>query len=86
MRKLIVELPDEIHRELKKNAAINNKTLKEIITELIQEYIHSREKAVLAEKETGICGSWDDERTPDEIIRDIKTHRKWLKRHEELNG
>ena len=78
MGKLIVELPDEIHGELKKKAAIHHKTLKDIITELIHEYLYRPEKDIPAKKKTGLCGSWDDERTAEEIIRDIKTHRGWF--------
>jgi plasmid stability protein len=80
MGKLIVELPDEIHGELKKRAAVNHKTLKDIITELIYEYLYTPEKHVPAKKKTGLCGSWDDERMAEEIIKDIKTHRKWFTR------
>src|SRR5208282_765592 len=44
MGKLIVELPGDVHRELKKKAAANNMTLKDIITELIHEYLSATEK------------------------------------------
>jgi hypothetical protein len=77
MGKLIVELPDEIHGELKKRAAVDRKTLKNIITELIQEYLYIPEKHVPTKK-TGLCGSWDDKKTGEEIIKHIKTHRKWF--------
>ncbi|OGW32890.1 MAG: hypothetical protein A2X59_03390 [Nitrospirae bacterium GWC2_42_7] len=80
MGKLIVELPDEIHGELRKKAAINHKTLKDIITGLIHEYLYVQEKHLPAEKKTGLCGKWDDEKTADEIIKDIKTHRKWFEK------
>jgi len=80
MGKLIVELPDDIHRELKKRAADSHKTLKDIVTELIRGYLWEKEKIALSAKETGLCGSWDDERTAEEIIRDIKNHRRWLVR------
>ncbi len=76
MGKLIVELLDEIHRKLKKRAAMKHKTMKDIITELIHEYLYTQEKQVPTKKKTDLCGSWDDERTAEEIIRDIKTHRK----------
>ncbi|MEW6068360.1 MAG: hypothetical protein AB1610_08735 [Nitrospirota bacterium] len=77
MGKLIVELPDEIHGELKKRAAVDHKTLKNIITELIHEYLYTPDNHV-STKKTCLCGRWDDERTPEEIIKDIKTHRKWF--------
>jgi hypothetical protein len=80
MGKLIVELPDDIHGELKKKAATDHKTLKNIITRLIDEYLFAPEKQVAAKKKSGLCGKWDDERTADEIIKDIKGHRKWLTR------
>lgn len=78
MGKLIVELPDEIHGELKKKAAVNHKTLKTIITGLINEYLYSPDKQVPPQKSSGLCGKWADDRTADEIIKDIKSHRKWF--------
>ena len=78
MGKLIVELPDETHRELKKKAATDHKTLKDIITGLIDKYLFAPEKQVTAKKKSGLCGKWDDERTAEEIIKDIKAHRKWF--------
>lgn len=79
MGKLIVELSDEVHRELKKKAADNHKTIKDIITGLVDKYLHIAEKQMPV-KETRLCGAWNDERTADEIIKDIKSHRKWLTR------
>jgi hypothetical protein len=78
MSKLIVELPDELHGELKKKAINDQKTIKEVITELIYEYISSPKNQTSAKRNTGLCGSWEDERTADEIIKDIKTHRRWF--------
>ncbi len=54
---------------------MDHKTLKNIITELIHECLFTPKKHVPTKK-TGLCGSWDDERTTEEIINDIKTHRK----------
>ncbi|MBI5196861.1 MAG: hypothetical protein HZA10_11165 [Nitrospirae bacterium] len=77
MGKLIVELPDVIHGELKKKAASHRKTLKAIITGLISEYLHVKDKQEHIQK-TGLCGRWDDKRSADAIIKDIKIHRKWF--------
>ena len=52
-----------------------SKTLKDIVG-VIWEYLCRPLKQVLLEKKTGLCGSWDDEKTAEEIIRDIKTHRR----------
>jgi hypothetical protein len=78
MAKLIVELPDEIHRELKKTATLRNLTLKEVVTDLVKEYLARAEKSV-ASAGTGLCGSWEDTRTAAAIIADIRKHRSWLK-------
>ncbi len=80
MGKLIVELSDDIHGELKKKAAADQKTLKDIVTGLINEYISTEESHLPSKKKTGICGAWDDKRTAEEIISDIKGKRKWFAR------
>lgn len=79
MGKLIVELPDDLHGELKKKAAVSHKTLKDIITGLISEYLHEPRRLTQARK-TGLCGIWDDERSAEEILKDIKAHRRWFAR------
>ncbi|MFZ3136470.1 MAG: hypothetical protein WA126_03650 [Thermodesulfovibrionales bacterium] len=81
MGKLIVELSDEIHGELKKKATIHHKTLKEVITDLVNKYLSGMNEQTKTIKETGLCGSWEDERPADEIIKDIKAHRKWFVRN-----
>lgn len=78
MGKLIVELPDELHRKLKKKAALSNKTIKDIITHLIINYLLKPSKKASL-RETGFCGSWEDARTAKEIISDIKSHRGWFR-------
>jgi hypothetical protein len=78
MAKLIVELPDEIHGELRKKAAVTHKTLKDIVTGLINEYLYVDDKYPPDKKKTGLCGKWNDERTAEEIVKDIKAHRKWF--------
>ncbi len=77
MGKLIVELPDEVHRELKKKAALRHQTIKNIVTDLLEDYLSkSDEKKEI--KETGLCGRWEDKRTAEAIIEDIIVHRKWF--------
>jgi plasmid stability protein len=77
MGKLIVELPEEIHKELKKKATLHHRTIKEVVTDLVEEYLsHREEKKNL--KETGLCGEWEDKRSADAIIADIKSNRNWF--------
>lgn len=81
MRKLIIELPDAIHGELKKKATTDNKTLKEIVTNLISRYLSGAVEQKTTKKNTGLCGSWEDNRSAEEILKDIKIHRKWFVRN-----
>ncbi len=77
MGKLIVELPDEIHKELKKRAILHHRTIKEVVTDLVEGYL-SKDEEKREVKETGLCGAWEDARKAETIIADIKTHRKWF--------
>jgi metal-responsive CopG/Arc/MetJ family transcriptional regulator len=85
MGKLIVELPDKIHRELKRKATTDSKTLKEVITNLIKKYLSGVQEQSKKKEKTGLCGMWEDERSAEEVIRDIKTHRKWFDRNARRN-
>jgi len=85
MGKLIVELPDEIHEAIKRKAALNNKTIKETVINLLNDYL-SREEKTEKLQETGFCGKWEDEKTAEEIISDIKSHRKWLRQRRKMNA
>jgi len=42
----------------------------------VLEYLSEKEKKQHL-KETGLCGKWEDERTSEEIIKDIKAYRRW---------
>jgi hypothetical protein len=77
MGKLIVELPEEIHKELKKKATLHHRTIKEVVTDLVEGYLLQGEEGKNL-KETGLCGKWEDTRTADAIISDIKSHRNWF--------
>lgn len=79
MGKLIVELPEETHKELKKKAIMHHRTLKEVVTDLVEEYL-SEDKGEKNLKETGLCGKWEDTRTPEAIIAEIKRHRNWFEK------
>ncbi|GFP18621.1 hypothetical protein HKBW3S03_00126 [Candidatus Hakubella thermalkaliphila] len=80
MGKLIVKLSDELHEELRKTAVANRRSFKDIVTALIVSYLShpthggSRRKV----EETVFCGSWEDERTAEEIVADIRAERRWF--------
>lgn len=76
MGKLIVELPDKIHNELIKRATLHNRTIKEVMTDLVEEYL-SKDEEQIETKETGLCGALVDTRKAEAIIAEIKTNRNW---------
>ena len=76
MRKLIVEISDTLHDSLKKTAAMNSVTIKEIVITLIDNFLEKKKSRPVTN--TGFCGKWKDERSAKQIINDIKTHRKWM--------
>lgn len=78
MSKLIVELSPELHDGLKKRSAMMGKTLKEIVTGLVENFL--AKSGAEAAKETGFCGAWKDSRGAASIVRDIKSRRNWFKR------
>lgn len=80
MGKLMVELPDSLHGELKKKAAAGHTTLKTVITGLITDYLAAPEKPHAEVKSTGLCGAWEDDRPADKIVRDIRGKRAWYTR------
>jgi len=84
MSKLIVELPEDLHQELKKKASSSNKTIKHVVTGLINQYLSAPEKKVAETRETGFCGAWQDERSADDIVADIKKSRHWFEAEKEL--
>lgn len=77
MGKLIVELSEDIHTELKKKAIRHHQTIKAVVTDLVEGYL-LRGEANKNLKGTGLCGEWNDTRTADAIIADIKRHRNWF--------
>ena len=79
MAKLIVELPDDVHKELKKVVMLQDRTIKEVVTDLVDGYLlKAKEEKNL--DETGLWGKWEDTRSADKIIADIKKHRSWRRK------
>ncbi len=77
MSKLIVELPEQLHRELKKRAVLHHRTIKEVMTGLVEGFLSHREEKKRP-RETGLCGAWQDVRAAEVIVADIKSHRRWF--------
>ncbi len=86
MAKLIVELPEEVHKELKRKATHEHRTIKDVVTDLVAGYLSLGREGTGRAGETGLCGGWEDTRTAAEILSDIKSHRKWFGRRTARRG
>ncbi|MBI4055083.1 MAG: hypothetical protein HY402_03000 [Elusimicrobia bacterium] len=76
MKKLIVELPDPLHESLRRKSALLDKTIKEIVTDLLRRFL--AEPLAGKVRETGLCGLWKDEPgSADEISKKILSGRRW---------
>ncbi len=78
MSKLIVELSPELHESLKRRSALLGKTLKQIVTDLVQAFL--LKSSAGEAKKTGFCGAWKDSRGAAAVLKDIKAHRSWFQR------
>lgn len=81
MSKLIIELPEDLHHQFRQAVQGRRKTMKEVVTGLIHQYLRreSSEPAEIKEPAPW-CGGWQDEREPDEIVAEIKSARSWFSR------
>ncbi len=79
MGKLIVELPDSLHIQLKKQAAADQKTLKTIVISLLDSYLH-HPLPRSSKRATGLCGAWKDNRSAEAIIAELRSSRRWWTR------
>ena len=79
MGKLIVELPDELHGQLKKQAATDRKTLKMIVISLLDQYLHKL-PAARSTKASGLCGAWADGRSAKALAAELRASRRWWTR------
>ena len=76
MGKLIVELPEELHGSLKKQAAMEHKTLKVIVTSLVSYYLTHPAQG-LPKAAAKLCGAWKDHRAAEAVAADIRSARRW---------
>jgi len=76
MGKLIVELPDMLHLQLKKQAIADHKTVKVVVTTLLQQYLKNPLR-IAPKSSTGLCGAWKDRRPPEELLSEIRSARRW---------
>jgi hypothetical protein len=77
-------IDEHLYARIKKLASAENRSVSQQILYLAKEYL-GRRKTIQASKTPAqvlleLSGSWEDNRTPEEIIREIKQGRKNSKR------
>lgn len=77
MSKLIVELPEELHASLKRQAVEEQKTLKTIVIALLDQYLESPRVPTRSKRATGLCGAWHDARSANTIVAEVRGARRW---------
>jgi hypothetical protein len=78
MGKLIVELPEELHMRLKRQAAEDHQTLKVVVTTLLQHYLAAPRQRTPA-RSTGLCGIWKGAESAEELTKTIRAARRWTR-------
>ncbi len=76
MAKLIVEIPDHLHLQLKSYAVINHCTLRQVVLNLLENHLF---KPKTATHSTGFCGAWVDKRSSEKIIQELHEARNLFK-------
>lgn len=76
------DIDDRLYSSLKELAKSENRSLSQEVVSILEHYLSN---PLLFKKNPtrdflSLSGSWDDDRTPDEIIADIKKNRKKNKR------
>ena len=73
-------IDENLYEQIKKAAVIENRSLSQHVLYLIKSHIATMHQGehikTPAQALLDLAGSWEDDRTPDEIIAQIKEHRK----------
>jgi hypothetical protein len=77
-------MDDNLYTQIKELAAMENRSVSQQIVFLAKEYLARKKSLQPARSPAGtlleLSGSWDDNRTPDEIVKEIKGARRSTKR------
>ena len=69
---LQIRLPAPLKHRLHQYAAIHHQSMTEIVQEALEILLRQSSQPI---KESGICGIWQDDRSAETIIKDIRSHR-----------
>ncbi len=80
-------IDEELYGRIKEMANAENRSLSQQILFLVKKYLAKRKKIRSAKSPAQVLldlsGSWDDEREPEEIIKEIKQNRRNSRKLEE---
>jgi hypothetical protein len=71
-------MDEELYEGIKRVAAQENRSLSQQVVHLIKEHLRKRQGARRSSAESllALAGSWEDERSPEEVAREIRSSRK----------
>lgn len=72
------DMDDRLYSALKRLAKSENRSLSQEVVSILEKYLASPQafKGDPTEEFLALSGSWEDERSADEIMKDIKRQRK----------
>ena len=76
----IKNIQDELYEEIKKLAAAENRSVSQQVLFLVKEYLAKRKQLTALKSPAQVflelSGSWEDEKTAEQIVKEIKSARK----------
>jgi len=76
----IKNIQDELYEEIKKLAAAENRSVSQQVLFLVKEYLAKRKQLTALKSPAQVLlelsGSWEDEKTAEQIVKEIKSARK----------
>ena len=76
----IKNIQDELYEEIKKLAAAENRSISQQVLFLVREYLAKRKHLSAAKSPAQVLlelsGSWEDDKTAEQIVKEVKSARK----------
>jgi hypothetical protein len=76
----IKNIQDELYEEIKKLAAAENRSVSQQVLFLVKEYLAKRKQLTTSKSPAQVLlelsGSWEDDKTAEDIVKEIKRARK----------
>jgi plasmid stability protein len=82
------DIDDRLYNSLKSSAKLQNRSISQEVLTIIENYLNSprNSKPNVTLEFLSLTGAWNDERTADEIIEELRSKRMQSSRFGEQNG